>query len=38
MDENADIRLMYHEYVDSKASWFEILDSLPQFKESADSQ
>lgn len=37
IDENADIRLMYHEYVGSKASWFEILDSLPQFEQSANS-
>ena len=37
IDEGADIRLMYHEYVGSKASWFEILDSLPQFEQSADS-
>ncbi len=37
IDEGSDIRLMYHEYVGSKASWFEILDSLPQFEESADS-
>ena len=38
IDEGSDIRLMYHEYVGSKASWFEILDSLPQFERSADSE
>ncbi len=38
MDNGIDIRPMYHEYVGSKASWFEILDSLPQFEQSADSE
>ncbi len=38
IDEGANIRPMYHEYVGSKASWFEILDSLPQFERSADSE
>ena len=38
LDDAADIRPMYHEYVDSKARWFEILDSLPQFERSTDSE
>ena len=38
MEQTADIRLMYHEFVGSKADWFEILDSLPQFERSAEPE
>ncbi len=38
LDDAADIRPTYHEYVGSKATWFKILDSLPQFERSADSE
>ena len=38
LDDDPDIHPMYHEYVGSKAKWYEILDSLPQFEQSADSE
>ena len=37
MAEGSDIRPMYHEFVASKASWFDIQDSLPKFEEWSDS-
>ena len=33
VDDNDDIRPGYHEFVGSKASWFDIHDSLPQFED-----
>ncbi len=33
LDDNADIRPGYHEFVGSKASWFDIHDSLPRFED-----
>lgn len=33
MSEDSGIRPMYHEFVGSKASWYEIHDSLPQSEE-----
>jgi len=33
LDEQDDIRPGYHEFVGSKASWFDIHDSLPQFED-----
>ena len=33
MQEDSGIRPAYHEFVGSKASWFEIEDSLPKFEE-----
>jgi len=33
IDDEAGIRPMYHEFVGSKAAWFDIRDSLPQFRE-----
>ncbi len=36
LEETADLRLMYHEFVGSKADWFEIHDSLPQFERMAE--
>jgi hypothetical protein len=33
MTEDSGIRPMYHEFVGSKASWFDIQDSLPKFEE-----
>ena len=38
MGEDSDIRPMYHEFVASKANWFDIQDSLPQFDEWSDSE
>ena len=32
LDDQDDIRPGYHEFVGSKASWFDIHDSLPQFE------
>lgn len=32
VDDHDDIRPGYHEFVGSKASWFDIHDSLPQFE------
>lgn len=37
MAEGSDIRPMYHEFVGSKAGWFDIQDSLPKFEEWSDS-
>jgi hypothetical protein len=31
VDDNDDLRPTYHEFVGSKASWYEIHDGLPQF-------
>lgn len=36
--EGSDIRPMYHEFVGSKADWFEIQDSLPKFDEWSDRE
>jgi hypothetical protein len=36
--EGSDIRPMYHEFVGSKASWFEIQDSLPRFEKWSDGE
>jgi len=33
LDDDHDIRPGYHEFVGSKASWFDIHDSLPQFED-----
>lgn len=33
MAKDSDIHPMYHEFVGSKASWYEIQDLLPQFEE-----
>lgn len=39
LDDGHDIRPGYHEFVGSKASWFEIHDELPQFEDwSPDDQ
>lgn len=38
MAEGSDIRPAYHEFVASKADWYEILDSLPQFERWADDE
>jgi len=37
MTEGSGIRPTYHEFVGSKASWYEIQDSLPKFEEWSDS-
>ena len=36
--EGSDIHPSYHEFVGSKASWFEIQDSLPKLEECSDSK
>ena len=38
MAEGSDIRPMYHEFIGSKASWFDIQDSLPRFEEWSDRE
>ena len=38
MAEGSDIRPTYHEFVGSKAGWFDIQDSLPKFEEWSDSE
>jgi hypothetical protein len=39
LDDDHNIRPGYHEFVGSKANWFEIHDSLPQFEDwSPDDQ
>ena len=37
MTEGSDIHPTYHEFVGSKASWYDIQDSLPKFEEWSDS-
>lgn len=37
MAENSGIRPAYHEFVGSKADWFDIQDSLPKFEEWSDT-
>jgi len=37
MAEGSDIHPTYHEFVGSKADWFEIQDSLPKFDDWSDS-
>ncbi len=36
MGDDSNIRPTYHEFVGSKASWFDIQDSLPKFEEWSD--
>ena len=38
MTEGSDMRPTYHEFVGSKASWFDIHDSLPKFEEWSESK
>ena len=38
MAEGSDIRPKYHEFVGSKAGWFDIQDSLPKFEEWSGSK
>lgn len=37
LDDSGDIRPGYHEFVGSKASWYEIHDSLPQYEGWSDA-
>ena len=36
--DGSEIRPTYHEFVGSKASWFDIQDALPKFEEWSDSE
>ena len=38
ISEGSDIRPTYHEFIGSKASWYDIQDSLPKFEECSDNE